>query len=219
MVCVYDVLAGVAMLEGRVSQSPVETVVSCDERLQCPLQDTRTSAEVRETLHHLWNRVSKKKVESSMTRSLIVENLLPQNVESIINYLQLCYWSSSMGSSTLQSTTTSYGQWRQKTEDRIDWTLPPTLHRAAPHELHVLHGENAGSKSHDLLHLLGSEHATFGMLDKRTACAAGHSGLRHLLILTISRLMLILTTLGLLVIIISMLHHYMEKKTSSAFWP
>ena len=46
-----------------------------------------------------------------MANSLPVENLLPQNVESIINYLQYCYWSSKMGSCQLQSTTASYGQW------------------------------------------------------------------------------------------------------------
>ena len=34
------------------------------------------------------NGVKVKKVKSSMARSLPVENLLPQNVESIINYLQ-----------------------------------------------------------------------------------------------------------------------------------
>ena len=34
------------------------------------------------------NETSVKKVKSSMARSLPVENLLPQNVGSIINYLQ-----------------------------------------------------------------------------------------------------------------------------------
>ena len=57
---------------------------------------------------------SKKKVKFSMARSLPVENLLPQNVESIINYLQQCYWNSPMGSSQLQSTTARYGQLRQR---------------------------------------------------------------------------------------------------------
>ena len=35
-----------------------------------------------------FNKVHKVKVKSSMARSLPVENLLPQNVGSIINYLQ-----------------------------------------------------------------------------------------------------------------------------------
>ena len=39
--------------------------------------------------------------------------------------LAVIYWSSPMGSSWLQSTTTSYGQWRQKTVDPIDWSHPP----------------------------------------------------------------------------------------------
>ena len=51
-------------------------------------------------------------VKSSVARSLPGENLLPQNVESIISYLQ--YWSSPIGNSWLQSTTISYGQWRQR---------------------------------------------------------------------------------------------------------
>ena len=42
--------------------------------------------------------------------------------------------------------------------------VTPTLHRAVPHELHVLHGVNAGHKSHDLLQKVGSELATFGLI-------------------------------------------------------
>ena len=39
-------------------------------------------------IHASFLFVCKKKVKSSMARSLPVENLLPQNVGSIINYLQ-----------------------------------------------------------------------------------------------------------------------------------
>ena len=38
--------------------------------------------------HGMWQMLRVKKVKSSMARSLPVENLLPQNVGSIINYLQ-----------------------------------------------------------------------------------------------------------------------------------
>ena len=66
-----------------------------------------------------------------------------------------------------------------ETVDPIDWTSPPTLHRAVPPELHVLHGVNAGYKSHDLLHQPCREHESLGMPGQRTACAATHGMLRH----------------------------------------
>ena len=69
-----------------------------------------------------------------------------------------------MESCPLQSTT--------MTVDPIDWLLPPTLHRAVLHELHVLHGAKASYKSQDLLHPLGRELATLGMPSQQTACAA-----------------------------------------------
>ena len=59
-----------------------------------------------------------------------------------------------------------------KTGDPIDWVLLPSLHRAVPSELHVLHSVNAGYKSQDLLQQLGREHASLGMPGQRTACAA-----------------------------------------------
>ena len=55
-----------------------------------------------------------------MARSLPVENLLPQNACGF-NYqlLAVIYSSSPMGSSQLQSTTTSYGQWRQRRQIQL----------------------------------------------------------------------------------------------------
>ena len=38
-----------------------------------------------------------------------------------------------------------------ETVDPIDWPLPPTLHRAVPYRLHVLHGVNVGHKTQDLM--------------------------------------------------------------------
>ena len=54
------------------------------------------------------------KVKSSITRSLPVENLLPQNVGSINNDLQQSTEEARIGNYLLQSTTTSYVQWRQR---------------------------------------------------------------------------------------------------------
>ena len=59
-----------------------------------------------------------------------------------------------------------------RTEDAIDWPLPPTIHRAVLSELHVLHGGNAGYKSQDLLQPLRSKHPTLGLPGQRTVCAA-----------------------------------------------
>ena len=68
-----------------------------------------------------------------------------------------------------------------ETGDPIDWPLPPTLHRAVPPELHVLHGVNSGYKSKDLLlqpRPLGMKAQrgplgmSLGMKAQRTACAA-----------------------------------------------
>ena len=72
----------------------------------------------------------------------------------------------------MQSTTASYGQWRQI--DPIDWLLPPSLHRAVAPELH-LHSANVGYKSRDLLQPVRREHATSVMPDQWTAYAATHS--------------------------------------------
>ena len=52
--------------------------------------------------------------------------------------------------------------------------VTPTLHRAVPPELHVLHGVNAGYKSQGLMQQTGSQHASVGMPGQRTACAATH---------------------------------------------
>ena len=43
-----------------------------------------------------------------------------------------------------------------ETVDPIDWMFPSTLHRAVPHELHVLNSVNAGYKSQDLLQQPGA---------------------------------------------------------------
>ena len=59
-----------------------------------------------------------------------------------------------------------------ETVDALDWPLAPSIHRALPPELHVLHGVNAGYKSQDLLQQPGREHASVGMRGQRTACAA-----------------------------------------------
>ena len=63
---------------------------------------------------------------------------------------------------------------RDGTSNWLAVTLPPTLHRAAPSELHVLHDVNAGPKSQDLLQPQGGEPSTIGMAAQRT-WLCGHS--------------------------------------------
>ena len=53
------------------------------------------------------------KVKSSMGRSLPVENLLPQNVGLIINYLQLCT-EAAQWELLVAVNHNSYGQWRHR---------------------------------------------------------------------------------------------------------
>ena len=66
----------------------------------------------------------KKKVKSSMARSLPVENLLPQNVGSIINYLQsfteVAQWGAPSCSRPQPATDKA-----SETVDPIDWSHPP----------------------------------------------------------------------------------------------
>ena len=114
------------------------------------------------------------KVTSSMARSLPVENLLPQNVGSIINYLMLLMGSNPRGSTLNRELPVAVNDSQlrtmaSETVDPIDWPLALTLHRAVPPELHVLHGVNAGHKSQDLLSPLGRQLATIGMADVPTA--------------------------------------------------
>ena len=84
-----------------------------------------------------------------MARSLPVENLLPQNMGSIINYLQqsteVAQWELqvSVGHNQLRTMAS-------ETVDPIDWSQPPPSW-AVPPELHVLHGVNVVYTSQDLL--------------------------------------------------------------------
>ena len=50
--------------------------------------------------------------------------------------------------------------------------MAPPVSWEVPHVLHVLHGVNAAYKSQDLVHQPGPEHASTGMPDQRTTCAA-----------------------------------------------
>ena len=58
-----------------------------------------------------------------------------------------------------------------ETVDPIDRLHPPSSWAVLP-ELHVLHGVNTAYKSQDLLQQPVLEHASTGMPDQRTACAA-----------------------------------------------
>ena len=48
----------------------------------------QTAPDIPSAATHCNKLYKSKKVKSSMARSLPLENLLPQNIESIINYLQ-----------------------------------------------------------------------------------------------------------------------------------
>ena len=93
-----------------------------------------------------------------MARSLQVENLLKQNVRSIIKYLPM------NGQLLVAVNHNKLRTMASEMVDPIDWSHPPTWW-AVPPELHVLHGVNAAYKSQDLLHQPG-------MPDQCTTCVA-----------------------------------------------
>ena len=73
-----------------------------------------------------------------------------------------------MGCSHLQSTTAATDN--DVIDGRSNWmAVTPTLHRAVPLELHVLHGVNASYNSQDLLQQPGRENASVGIAGQRTA--------------------------------------------------
>ena len=58
-------------------------------------------------------------------------------------------------------------------DGRSNWlAVTPTLHRAAPYELHELLAVNVGYKLQDLMQQPRREYASLGMPGQRTACAA-----------------------------------------------
>ena len=58
-------------------------------------------------------------------------------------------------------------------DGRSNWlAVTPTLHRAVPPELHVLHGVNVGYKSQDMVQLVtGAQRRVLGYAKQRTASA------------------------------------------------
>ena len=103
-------------------------------------------------------------------------DLLPQNVGSIINYLQWC-------TEVAQWRTPSHGRPEPATvngvrDSRSNWLeVTLTLHRTALMELLVLHDANDGYKSENFLQRFRREHATLEyQANALLSCAAGHSG-------------------------------------------
>ena len=78
----------------------------------------------------------------------------------------------------MQSTTTSYGQWRQRRLIQLTGRTPHPHGQYTP-ELHVLHSVNAAYKSQDLLQQPGLERASTGMQDQRTTGAATQGTALH----------------------------------------
>ena len=89
--------------------------------------------------------------KSSMARSLLVEILLPQNVGSIINYLQYCTEAAQWGTPSC-SQPQQLRTMASKTVDPIDWSLPPPSWAVPPESL--VHSINQCNLS------AGTEHAT-----------------------------------------------------------
>ena len=121
--------------------------------------------------------IHKEKVNSSIAKILPVENLLPQNVGSIINYLQKFTEVAQYGAPSFSQPHQLRTMASEKV-DPIDW-LPktqPTLHREVPSELHVLHtAMRAGLQITRLTAL--SEQRTCDLRNPRpTHCLCGHSG-------------------------------------------
>ena len=114
----------------------------------------------------------KVKAKSSMARSLPVENLLAQNVGSIINYLQ-------QFTEVAQWGATSCSQLQPATDNgvrdgRSNWLVaPPRYTGQCPlSSTYCTLQCGLGCKSQDLLHWESLDRATFGMTDQYTACAA-----------------------------------------------
>ena len=111
-----------------------------------------------------------KKGKSSMARSLPVENLLPHNARSIINYLQksteVAQWGTPSCSRPQPATDNGVR------DGRSNWLVaPPTLMDSTPWAPRIAQCK-CGLKISRLLQQPGIEHAPLGMPDKRTACAA-----------------------------------------------
>ena len=84
--------------------------------------------------------------------------------------LAVIYRSSPMGSSYLQSTTTSYGQWRQRL------VAPHTLHRAVSPELNVLHTAMRAGLQITRLTVLREPRSCDLRNGRPTHCLCGQSG-------------------------------------------
>ena len=114
------------------------------------------------------------KVKFSMAKSIPVEDLLPQNVGSIINYLkftEVTQWGAPRCSQPQPATDNAVR------DGRSNWLVaPPTLHRAVPPEFHVLHtAMRAGLRITRLTAL--SELRTCDLQNARpTHCLCGRSG-------------------------------------------
>ena len=118
-----------------------------------------------------------------MAKSLPVENLLPQNVGSIINYLQLFTEAAQWGAPSCSQPQPATDNGVR--DGRSNWLVaPPTLHRAVPPELHVLHtAMRAGLQITRLTALSALRTCDLRNTrpNQRTACAATQ-GIKFLII-------------------------------------
>ena len=104
-----------------------------------------------------------------MARSLTVENLLPQNVGSIINYLQQFTEVAQWGAASCSRP--QPGMDNGVRDVRFNWLVAPPPYTGQYPLSSSIAQCNAGYKSQGLLHSVSRERATFGMPGQRTACA------------------------------------------------
>ena len=112
---------------------------------------------------HKQTKKSIVKVKSSMARSLPVENLLPQNVGSIINYLQ--YTEAAQWGTLVAVNHNQLRTMASETVDPIDWSHPPPSWAVPPERL--MHSINQCTQLDSNVQL---QHV------RQPPCLCGHSG-------------------------------------------
>ena len=103
-----------------------------------------------------------------MARSLPVENLLPQNVGSIINYLRQFTEVAQWGAPSCSRAQPVTENCVRDGKSNCLVSPPPNSWAVLP-ELHALHCVNATYKLQNLLHRQGLEHASTDIPDQRTS--------------------------------------------------
>ena len=110
-----------------------------------------------------------------MARSLPVENLLPHNVGSIINYTCSNLLKQPNGELIVAVDHNQLRRMVSETVDPINWSHPPPSW-AVPPEHHVLHGAMWATTSEDRLVATSEDRTRDLRYASPTHCLCGHSG-------------------------------------------